>query len=81
MLYSCLRSIWQSKRPWRFKSATLFPRLDAFSTRLAALQDMFQSTLAFSRLERIEIGSYQVSTALQMLLNSECQQQCTCTIL
>ena len=77
----CLHSIRQSKRPWRFKSATLFPRLDAFSTRLEALQAVFQSTLAFSRLERIELGSYQVSTALQVPLNCECQQQSTCAML
>ena len=34
--------------------------------------------LAFSRLERIEIGSYQVSTAFHVLLNGcDCQQQST----
>ena len=48
---------------------------------MEALQAMFQSALAFSRLERIEIGSYQVSTALQVPLNCECQQQSTCAMI
>ena len=53
-------SIRQSDRPWRFKSEAVFERLDSFRARLHALQDMFQSAAAFGRLERIEIGGYQV---------------------
>ena len=55
-------SIRQSNRPWRFKSGAVFERLDSFRARLHALQDMFQSAAAFGRLERIEIGGYQVCT-------------------
>ena len=55
-----VRSIRQSERPWRFKSGAVFERLDSFRARLHALQDMFQSVVAFGRLERIEIGGYQV---------------------
>lgn len=55
-------SIRQSDRPWRFKSGAIFERLDSFRARLHALQDLFQSAAAFSRLERIEIGGYQVFT-------------------
>ena len=55
-----VRSIRQSERPWRFKSGALFERLDGFRARLHGLQDMFQSAAAFGRLERIEIGGYQV---------------------
>ena len=53
-------SIRQNERPWRFKSGAVFERLDSFRARLHALQDMFQSAAAFGRLERIEIGGYQV---------------------
>ncbi len=57
-------SIRQSDRPWRFKSGAVFERLDSFRARLHALQDLFQSAAAFGRLERIEIGDYQVSALL-----------------
>ena len=53
-------SIRHTERPWRFKTGAVFERLDGFRARLEALQNLFQSALAYSRLERIEIGGHQV---------------------
>ncbi|XP_078721925.1 dynein axonemal heavy chain 11 [Lampetra fluviatilis] len=43
-------------RPWDFPSQLAFARLDLSLQRLRQIQDVFQTALEFSRLERLEFG-------------------------
>ena len=43
-------------RPWDFREALIFQRLDNFMDRLETLMEFFNTAVQFQKLERIEIG-------------------------
>lgn len=45
--------------PWVFHSGAVFQRLDAFLNRLSDIEQLFNTVVEFSKLERIEIGGIQ----------------------
>lgn len=78
-VHFCTCSIRKYERPWRFKSSAVFAHLDAFRDVLHALQDIFQTASAFTRMERIEVGGFQVDSSL--LFASTCSTLGGCLIL
>ena len=79
-VHFCTCSIRKYERPWRFKSSAVFAHLDAFRDVLHALQDIFQTASAFTRMERIEVGGFQVDSFLlsEQVLRLVSASPCSC---
>eukprot|EP00906_Rhabdomonas_costata_P031045 RCo043881 len=46
----------EAKNPWKFQNVALFSRLDSFLERCHDVLDMLETTVLFSRLDKVEIG-------------------------